>query len=674
MNQHQINPSARRRTTVQLVIALCAVSALFTGTALAVSSQRFRLDSREQLSGGELDGTMVRSDGRVVRGAATDRIELEGVPIARCVAARGDTLFVGTGQEGKVYRVRGDSAEVFAETGELLVTSCVIHNDTLYAGTIPNGKIFAIDLRSGEAEALPPLAEDVAHIWALATIGDSLYVGTGPNGRVFRISLASRQAELALETSEGHVLSLATDGDTLYAGTDGEALVYSLQDGRVQVVHDFVGNEISALAAQDGVLAIAANVMPAPRRAARNTSTSTPRATAATRRSGDGKLFIRRPDGYIEEVLSDNSEHFPSLMFNGEELLVGTGEKGRILAVDVATREHSVWMDIDERQVQAMALARDNPAFVTGDGGAVYRTSSEPAEAIWRSKVLDAETHARFGQLSWSGQGGLELSTRSGNTEEPDDSWTEWSQAMRSPGPVRSPAARYIQIRARLAEGAELYSAELYYLQRNQPLRVRSISIRGASDAIPNPSTTVRLQWEVWNPDEDTLEYTVRFRRESSDRWRDMLEPGEELRERNYDWDTSGIPDGHYIVEVRATDEPSNPRELALSHTRESERITVDNHAPAVNSLSFRNGRLQGSASDELGPIRRLEYAVNGGPWSLAFPEDGILDEAEEAFAIDIEIDEPGEHLFAVRVTDSAGNTAIRETTGVSGQSTRGRD
>ena len=68
--------------------------------------------------------------------------------------------------------------------------------------------------------------------------------------------------------------------------------------------------------------------------------------------------------------------------------------------------------------------------------------------------------------------------------------------------------------------------------------------------------------------------------------------------------------------------ELDNPAALTLTDTRESEPIRIDNHAPRVEQLRFASGRLTGRAVDGLGPIARLEVAVDGGEWRAVFPED----------------------------------------------------
>ena len=59
-----------------------------------------------------------------------------------------------------------------------------------------------------------------------------------------------------------------------------------------------------------------------------------------------------------------------------------------------------------------------------------------------------------WGAISWRGTtpsgSRVEISTRSGNTETPDDTWSAWSPAytVADGSPITSPKARYLQWRA----------------------------------------------------------------------------------------------------------------------------------------------------------------------------------------------------------------------------------
>lgn len=662
----------------RLLLTILATSVLsfamlsFVGTADAVSTRHFTLDGSTELAQGELEGVMVHSDGHVTLGVGHERIELEGASVASAIARAGDITYVGTGTEGKIYRVQGNDSRVFAETGQLMVASLVVANDTLYAGTMPEGRVFAISTTDGAVRELARLPE-AEHVWSLALDGNGrrLFAGTGPQGKVFAIDVSNGNVEVWFESNQGHVLALAQSSEGLLAGTDGDALVFRIEAaGRAEVIHDFPGNEVTALAARDGVIAVVANEMPAPR--------STPgssKAPAPGPRAGKGRLFRVDADRRVDRLLSTDSEHYTAVAIDAEGMIfVGSGKEGRIERV-APDRTHAMWIDVDERQVLAMDVDGPRPVFSTGDTGAVYRVRSAPDTGMWISKVLDSGVRARFGRLSWRGEGPLVFSTRSGGSEEPDDTWSAWSAPMRTPGPVRSAAARFVQIRAELVASSALNAVDLYYLPQNQRAAVRAVGIKPSknknADPIPSPSTTVELTWHVRNPDGDSLRYRVRYRREDQEVWRPMFTDEVVHTSNEYSWDTSGLPDGFYVVEVTASDELSNPGDLELDDQRTSEPLLVDNHAPVWTGVGVTGNTLRGTATDAIGPIARLEYRIDGRPWRPMFPEDDLLDEAAERVALELPAADETSHIVGVRATDSRGNTAVSEATQPAARSSR---
>ncbi|MEM9865234.1 MAG: hypothetical protein AAF938_26755 [Myxococcota bacterium] len=640
-------------------LAVLSGAVSFAATGLAVDTSAFRLDSYEQLSGGELDGAMVHSSGVVDVGVSAERVEV-AASVARCAVRFAGRTIVGTGQEGKLFALSGDEAVLFAETGQPMVTACTVIGDTLFAGTMPEGRLFAIS-SAGEVRELVQL--EAQHIWSLVEANGQLYAGTGPEGQVFSVAPASGRAELRLDTDEAHVLSLAADGNVVFAGTDGEALLYRLEGSESAVLHDFPGNEVAALAYADGVLVAAVNDMPAPR-PVRSTKAPTKNATP---RPGKGRLYRLQRTGDAERVLSNDRDHFTSVALNDGAAYVGSGHEGRVYRVDDA-RNVATWLDVDERQVLAI-LFGEEPMVATGDSAAAYRLRV-PERGVWISKVLDAGAVARFGRLDWRGDGALRFSTRSGNVGEPGDGWTDWSAASRSPGPVRSPSGRYVQVRAELESGASIRGVDLYYLPANRRAILGAVGLKAPSKkqarrAVREPSTVVQLDWSVDNPDGDALRFRLRYRADGSGIWRPMFDEQEVLTDSHYSWNTAGLPDGLYVVEVVASDEPANPGTRALRDRRTSEAIVVDNHAPDIVSLALRGRSLQGSVRDSLGPIARLEWSLDGGPFVPIASEDGLLDEAEERFVFEIpDTLQSGPHYFAVRARDRAGNARVAEVEG----------
>jgi hypothetical protein len=142
-----------------------------------------------------------------------------------------------------------------------------------------------------------------------------------------------------------------------------------------------------------------------------------------------------------------------------------------------------------------------------------------------------------------------------------------------------------------------------------------------------------------------------------------MFQETEILTRDEYTWDTSGVPDGFYVVQVEASDELANPEGRTLTATAESEPLLVDNHPPLLDSVRANGTRVVGRATDGLGPIAKLEYAVDGGEWRMFFPADDLFDTREERFDLDLAALAPGDHIVAVRAYDAAGNSVSAEIT-----------
>jgi hypothetical protein len=697
-------PVWARRRLIFSAVAFAIGFVFYVASADAVSTFHFLLDDADSLAAGELEGTAVNSDGTVTVSVQTKRIELKNIPIARCLLRAGDgSVFIGTGNKGEIYKLQGDKVKRFAETGQLLVTSLVRDKaGKLYAGTLPSGKIFAIDKGGKVSEFANPKGAE--HIWSLVYEAKKklIYAATGPEGKVFAIDQKG-ESKLYYDADADHVMTLALDDrGVLYAGTSDEALLLRLRAPKqVEVVYDFPGNELTDISIRAGVIAVAANEFPkrpstskkketksnSDKNANNNTqnkpsvpSTKTPHRP----KKGKGSLWRVTIEGEAEELLALDKDHLTKVQWAENDVIyAAAGQEGRIYRVK-ANGDHAVWIDIDERQVLDMDLTSDNPLFVTGDAGAIYKVASATTgKALWTSEPLDAKVLSRFGELEWRGKGSIRFRTRSGNTEKPDPSWNEWSSLLSRPGPIRSPRARFLQIQAQLGTDPNtvLYAVRAFYLPKNQRAIVKEIKVEPHSSKrsiqkdkkksgnnpsvqFPNKPTNIyKITWKVENPDDDQLRYRLKYRAEGQKQWREALRETEILTEKHYEWDTSGVPDGYYRFWVSASDELDNPKPTSLKMAVESEPVLIDNHPPRIDALRVVGKNLQGKARDDMGPITRLEYAIDGRDWILFFPSDDLFDTAEERFSLTLDDLKKGAHIIAVRATDAAGNTACSEIT-----------
>ena len=73
--------------------------------------------------------------------------------------------------------------------------------------------------------------------------------------------------------------------------------------------------------------------------------------------------------------------------------------------------------------------------FATANPGKLFRLApTRAARGTYESEPRDAQMVATWGTISWRGTtpagSRIEISTRSGNTETPDDTWSPWSASV----------------------------------------------------------------------------------------------------------------------------------------------------------------------------------------------------------------------------------------------------
>jgi hypothetical protein len=384
-------------------------------------------------------------------------------------------------------------------------------------------------------------------------------------------------------------------------------------------------------------------------------------------------------NGVPEVLLNEDDEQLVSLTLGRDEQpYVGTGVEGRIYSVTESHRS-VLLADTDERQVSVLQLVGNTPFVASSDPAVLHPIRGMGGvDAAWTSKVLDAGLRASFGKLDWQATGAIELLTRSGNTREPDDSWSSWSAPLKQPGRISSPPGRYFQLKARFnAKGTtELNRVDVFFITDNQRAVVTRIdasnsssdksSIEGvAASGGPissRPSTDVSLDWQVDNPDRDALRYRIKYQLLGTNTWYDLLEPDNVLTKTSYKWDTSSFPEGRYRVQIEASDELANPPARTTRHSLQSGVIVVDATPPSIEGMSLVGRRLKLRALDGVSPLQRLEVGLVGNSaWFPIDPTDGIWDELNETVDTDISSVVPaGKHLVSLRLYDTAGNLVVR--------------
>jgi hypothetical protein len=675
----------RTRSDILLATLFTACTVMVASDVGAVGTRHFVMNNQGSFDGGELEGVAIASDGTVSAGftLANTPIEDAGSVWSYLVMKDGSVL-LGTGSGGRIYQVKSGKVTVAAETGTLAVTSLTMGpGGSVIAGTFPGGKLFKVDSFDGKKLQPWTTIKDTEDIWALAydDKGGNLYAATGPDGKLFRIP-SSGNAEVHFDSEEAHLVSVAIGPEgNVYAGSNGEALLYKITaPGRAEVVHDFDGTDVKHIAfdSKGRTLAVSNNYRGSYRGLRPAGGFGGPsRSGIGGGGGGSGELIRFDKDGTAHDLYKNSSGHFTALAIDDKDVpYVGLGKDGKVYSIS-DNLVNRLELDTEERQVVGINITGNNRFIICSDPVVFHDIKGRGgADAIWTSKVLDAGLRAHYGKIEWDAEGTLEVQTRSGNTKKPDNTWSKWSAALVKPAKITSPTARYLQIRARWSKDpkAVLHEMKVSFITDNMRAIITDISagkkssntgsasVPKSGNAPSSSSTKISLSWKVDNPDNDTLRYRLYYKRLGGKTWLSILEPHVEHKSTSYSWDTSGLPEGKYLIRVDASDELSNPPDKVTKHSHTSRPVIVDNTPPTLTNLVLNGKRLQGTASDRVGPIAAIEFSLVGKKtWYPLHPTDSIYDDAEEKFDVDVSKQVPeGDHLVVVRAWDEAGNKVER--------------
>ncbi len=113
-------------------------------------------------------------------------------------------------------------------------------------------------------------------------------------------------------------------------------------------------------------------------------------------------------------------------------------------------------------------------------------------EGTYESPVKDTKFISHWGVLAWRGDvpAGctLQFFTRSGNSDRPDPTWSDWAGPYANPDgdAITNPPARYVQWRAVLRTSGNasptLDEVTLSYLNQNLPPQIHSLNVSASSE------------------------------------------------------------------------------------------------------------------------------------------------------------------------------------------------
>ena len=691
---------------------LCVESILL----LHATSARFWITSTQaDFIKGELVDLSLEANGHLLLAPTTDVVYEATAPFAWTLDGNADGLSVGTGSIGSVVSVDAQGTVSLDFEAQELDVHALLKGATgdTYAGTSPNGKVVSI---SPDQETQTIFDPEELYIWDIIEDPDgNLLIATGSPGRIYRVT-PTGEASLLYDTGTAHVLSLGIDSEgRILAGTGSPGRVFRIgRDGSGFILLEAGFDEIKSLRVQpDGTIYAVAAIGKREDTTTNPTSSvstgDTPVVTVSTQVSAVvaadnvttannttsssehvgrmGAVYRIFTDGMWEIVWSSNDDTpFDTFFRSDGTILIGTGPSGKIFQISEATQEAVLLMRAPAQQVTAFSSGPDNRLyFVTSNPAKLLRLSDGLSrEGTFFSNIHDTETIAAWGTITWRGTSDADssilLSTRTGNTPNPDRTWSRWSgsYANSDGSDIASPNARYIQWKAHLRSNEDsprLRSVAVAYLPRNLRPRITKLTVHppgsvfqelfpstdpplaglsndprlsqrdSNSATTTNEATALGRQiyrkgfqtfvWEANDENLDQLQFDVHYRAENESTW---LPLRQSFTETIFTWNTTAVPDGTYVLRVSTDDVLSNTQALALRNSLASRPFSVDNSSPSIQfePIGRANGGniLRFTVSDRQSPIRLVEYSSDGVNWQVMYPDDGILDSREERFSV----------------------------------------
>jgi hypothetical protein len=678
-------------------------------------------------------------------GVATVIFEPKELQVQALVVATNGVVFAGTSPDGKVYRIAPNGAPAETKKPE---------------GKKGKAKTGAAPAPAPEAAAAPGEVKPdsgytasvyfdpkTKYIWDLALDKQGgLYVATGDRGEIFRVA-PTGEGTVFFKSDEAHIRVLALDNkDNLIAGSDGSGLIYRISPaGEAFVLYSAPKKEITALALDKDGNIYAAGIgekrggapvsVPAGPSGGGSGITFTSNATANPQNpaaggqpggqpnqpsinipilsnAGGSEVYQIAPDGSPKRLWASRDDLVYTLAFDDRgRLLAGTGNKGRVYVIQ-NNGDYSDLLKASATQVTGFARAPGGGLYAaTSNLGKVFTLGSKPeSEGTYESDVFDARIFSRWGRVEFRGAGNVEIYARSGNVDNPDRNWSQWTRVdVTKDTPLDVPAARFVQWKAVLRPGeraARVESVSLNYRSKNVSPSVDDVAVQagarfqsavvrpagsddngpvqfGGNAQLQAPSARpdfvppayrdpdyLAIKWSAHDDNDDDLVYSLYYRGDNETNWK-LLKDG--LTDKYYSSETALLPDGGYTVKVVASDSPSHSPDDTLTDEKESPRFEIDTTPPVIADLSAANepGALHilFRASDSFSAIRRAEYSIDAGDWKFVEPVGQISDSKTENYDFTVPLSaltadqkqrgvDANEHVVVVRVYDRYSNMA----------------
>ncbi len=683
---------------------------------------------QKDLINGRLNGIAISAEGELSLSPRIDPFFDSSRPfIWDLVADQKGNLFIATGDRAKLYQIdaTGKSTAIAQWDDAEVYTLALDNYDRLYAAISPGGKVYRFEKNEPRLFAELP----VKYIWdMLFDPQNRCYVATGDSGTIYLVD-PTGQVSVYYRSSESHVRCLAWDRQQqLLAGTHKNGYLLRFNSRKEPfVIYDSDFEEVHQIAvASDGTIYAstlsADDSKPVAARqekkgepiiqisaSALETVDTSASSDEGQKSSASGIIRIT-PDGLIKDIWKLESDQVQAILLAADQsLLVGTGNNGRLYRV-TPLEEKNFLYKFEDSQVVVLTQDRSSKIWLaTSNLGKIYTMKpSLVKKGSYESEVIDTRTQSHWGVLKWEQQaataGRLQFFSRSGNTQQPNSTWSQWlaMTTQSQQAAIGSPAARFLQWKLELTTdqehvGPRVRQVMISYLQQNLPPEISAITILAVESKtktqpaqLAEPVITIlpdddlesrqqkelsvtgmrqplrdgyrEVNWQAKDPNKDQLIYHLYFQPERSTQW---LLLKSDLTRASYSWDSHQMPDGSYRLKVIASDEKSNPINIARQAEKISDWFIIDNTAPRIERAQLT--RLAGDSlqisfqvNDDWSTIKQVQFSYDMQKWLWVLPQDLVCDSRQESFQFKIKLPAETIQSIAIKASDNADNAGYR--------------
>ena len=312
-----VRQTAMKRTTLSLFVLLFTLS-LGAVEPIRVSYREWKDFLSESFKGfGSEEGRLSLSL-NIVDLAQPE----ENLIFAAVADSKGDT-YIGTGHNGKVYRLGKDKFEEVFKAAEPDIFALASDGaGNLYMASSPNGKIYK---RDGSGKVSDFFNGDDRFIWDLEVKGQTLYAAAGGNGgKVYLINLKDGALMKTYEIDELNCVRLFLRGDKLWAGGSDKGTVYELTGERKESLYRSGEKEIKGIYVNDrNEIFVASAGLSLTKQAEKE-------KIVLTSQKASGEIVKLKSNGEVEKIWTSEDEIPYDLRGDGDEILWVTGDSGRI--------------------------------------------------------------------------------------------------------------------------------------------------------------------------------------------------------------------------------------------------------------------------------------------------------------------------------------------------------